>query len=70
MQYQGRLSQHMSLRLPPSLRAELSRIAECEANPPASVARRLLAQGVQRELRRIAQQDTAAGGGDTPARVR
>ena len=38
MQYQGRLTQHMSLRLPPSLRAELSRIAEQLREDPAAVA--------------------------------
>jgi hypothetical protein len=41
----------LSMRLPPRLAHDLRQVAEREANTASSVARRLIATGLSRELR-------------------
>ena len=60
------LARPTSIRLSPPVHEGLSRLAAAEGNPPSAIARRLLAQGVRRELRRLGQNATE-GGADRPA---
>jgi len=49
--HETRQTSYLSLRLPHTLAANLRRAAEREANTASAVARRLIANGLARELR-------------------